>query len=354
MFPNLAFAAYEFPSIKELGRMDYRLAFWQKVFSVMEFTLQVNEKYARQYEAKKKKEELNSFRNYDDETDEESTESESGSELISERLDKQINNTIKLLKEKNSIVYDKNVELYDSFDESTKHTKPKKVTLKDYHRERLLAGKMDTEDEIVLETNVYQEEMARKELIDAAHSNIEQDELFTVHKTFNPQFPTDFKIENANDEDKFLMSYVLNGGWKESTLPASQALDTGSEDNVDAADEFEQTYNFRFEQEGAQEIMTYPRIVPTSVRRKDETRKERRERIKNKKQAAKEQKKEDLKRLKNLKMQEIQEKLDKIRKMAQHAVDFDEHDIENDFDPEQYDEKMESTFDKQYYEAEVL
>ena len=110
--------------------------------------------------------------------------------------------------------------------------------------------------------------------------------------------------------------------------------DEDDDDFEEVADEFEQSYNFRFEEalvlffsiiriaifiirpniyfRGASTISRYPRHIPTAVRRPDTTRIEARERRKERKDAEKLQKKEEIKRMKALKKKELQEKLDRI------------------------------------------
>ena len=55
----------------------------------------------------------------------------------------------------------------------------------------------------------------------------------------------------------------------------------------------------------------------------------------------KQRKREELKQLKNLKKKEIMDKLNKIKEITGNAtVGFSEKDIQGDFDPTEYDRKM--------------
>lgn len=90
------------------------------------------------------------------------------------------------------------------------------------------------------------------------------------------------------------------------------------------------------------------------MRRPDDKRKQKRKERIERKEQEKETKREELKRLKNLKKKEIMEKLNKLASITGNPVEslgLTLDDIEEDFDPKEYDARMTSLFSEEYYAA---
>ncbi|XP_019963870.2 protein KRI1 homolog [Paralichthys olivaceus] len=170
-----------------------------------------------------------------------------------------------------------------------------------------------------------------------------------------------------DEKECFLRDYMLNKGYLEDGEDGDDRIPTYDEvvqDDLDDSEEegetflqrqedFERSYNFRFEEPDATQIKTYPRTIATSVRSKDDRRKRKREEVKERKQKEKEQKQQQLKQLKNLKRNEIVEKLKKLQELTgNEQLAFSQVDLEGDFNPQQHDQLMQKFFGDEYYGGE--
>ncbi|KAL2915250.1 Kinetochore protein Spc24 [Polyrhizophydium stewartii] len=349
------------------------------------------------------------------ETDSEDEPEDEFGELVTPQVDAQIMKTIAMIRSRRPEVYDPSVSFFS--EEGMKEAKEewarkrkqakeseKPMFLKDFHRKRLLenAGKEGADDEDDDDegsgangtagagaTHAEEQEELKRAFKSAAFGDGEgagegeDSELFTVRPRSMEEIEAEnreysqFLLENMSldnpdqkswedmkkssvldESEVFLMDYILNRGWIEKSaqrLPTYDEVVDDSEDEeaVEAAEEFENKYNFRFEEEGSAQIVGHARDIEGLARRKDDRRKRKREQQKQRKAEEKLKKAEELKRLKNLKMEELRERLTKIRDMAGgDVVGFDVVDLEKDFDPNDYDSKMQQAFSDSYYNAE--
>ncbi|XP_017863004.1 PREDICTED: protein KRI1 homolog [Drosophila arizonae] len=162
--------------------------------------------------------------------------------------------------------------------------------------------------------------------------------------------------------ESFLRDYILNKGYantNESEIPTYDEIVGEStplsddEKELEKQAEFEQKYNFRFEEPDADFIKRYPRTIEQSLRRKDDTRKEKRKEIKQRKEQEKLQKMKELDLIKEMKRKEIEEKIRKLKAVTGNdELGFKDEELEEDFDPEAHDRRMQEIFNDEYYEVD--
>ncbi|XP_078807366.1 protein KRI1 homolog isoform X9 [Oryzias latipes] len=166
------------------------------------------------------------------------------------------------------------------------------------------------------------------------------------------------------EKERFLRDYVLNKGYlneeddDEERIPTydevvQEDVDDSEEEGesfLERQEDFERSYNFRFEEPNSERVKTYPRNIATAVHSKDDSRKRKREEVKERKQKEKEQKREQLKQLKR---NEIMEKLKQLQELTgNEQLAFSQEDLEGDFDPKHHDRLMQKFFGDEYYGEE--
>ncbi|CAG8674196.1 16065_t:CDS:10, partial [Funneliformis mosseae] len=360
-------------------------------------------------ELSKLKEKYGDINDEDADSSSTSEEEDEFGELVTPEVDAQIMKTIVAIKSKDPKVYDSQSNFFADEEiqkahqqwldkQQKKKSEAKPMHLKDYHRKILLenGGIIGDQDNSKVNnkniglTPVQEEQKLREEFKIAASQfdfhDVDDDDDFLVQR---PKTAEELKAEeedyqnfllenmadtkdveilkqwqnykndpNINEDEAFLMDFILKRGWidKDSDkVPSYDELIAEHHDEEDekfeeAVDQFESKYNFRFEEEGSTKVVTYARNLEGSMRRTDNKRKLQRQARSERKEEEKKRKIEELKRLKNLKKKEIFEKLQKIKEITGNdTVGFDDVDLEEDFDPDKYDKKMNKVFDDDYY-----
>ncbi|GAX29424.1 protein KRI1 [Fistulifera solaris] len=167
--------------------------------------------------------------------------------------------------------------------------------------------------------------------------------------------------ESSSDDDD-----NSNGEIPMKSAAVRSGDDDASLDELDQADDFEAQYNFRFEeaasrtQSGADlSNISYARgQTMNTLRRKDETRREKRLARQERKALERQAKEEQLRRLKNAKRQELEEKMKQIKTVL---GDLDEGAVdeamllqllEGDFDPDKFESLMKDTYGDDFYQKQ--
>lgn len=178
--------------------------------------------------------------------------------------------------------------------------------------------------------------------------------------------------ENGHADEDFKPAAKRRTG----TAATTEDDDDASLQDLEHADDFESAFNFRFEQVASALGVTpssgteYSNIsyargqaIPT-LRRPDDTRKDKRLARMERKAAERTAKEEQLKRLKNAKRQEMNSKLRQIQAVLGQSVAATEDNnnedmvdeatimklLEGDFDPDKFEELMQQTYNDDFYE----
>ncbi|WVR07983.1 hypothetical protein IAU60_005026 [Kwoniella sp. DSM 27419] len=185
------------------------------------------------------------------------------------------------------------------------------------------------------------------------------------------------KEKKAKADDDFLMNYILNRGWidrEEQHVPTYKEIvgpDADSDDEaapaetkgessshpwgrldeeddfLDKADQFEAEYNFRFEEPGASDIVTHPRLIPSLVRRPDDARKTKRARRAERKAAERAAQEEELRAKKGSKRREME------KRMASLKADLAGEGVEGGIDWDQLEKVLDGEWDEGEWEKVV-
>lgn len=307
-------------------------------------------------------------------------------------MDAQIQEALKLIRSRDPRRLDENVTFYDPIDENGEkegeatEKKGKPMYLKDYHRENLLKGDLDEEeDSPAVKTFAQEQDELKKELVKQMHEAAASDDSdesgdedgFLIRKS-KPQVETQMhpsrlarvKIPQVDpttaekDPETYLSNFMAARAWLPTDGAHFQPLESDDEEEDAKADAFEAAYNLRFEDpKGSNEVLkSYARDVTAakSVRREEKSgRKKQRDLQGEKKEAEKREREQERAQLRRLKIEEVEEKARKIKKAAgMRNMALKEDDLvkllNDNWDDKKWEEEMNKGFGDAYYAEEEL
>lgn len=325
---------------------------------------------------------------YDEDSDSSNDEDEDDDGFLATMdLDAEISATLQAIKNKDPAVYDAKVTFYKPIEEGEgglkRAEKEKTMTLKDYHRENLLRGGIEEEEERVPQTFAQEQEALKasvlKEMRDVAdaavdESDDESDAGFMKKKEtskakpaadgVHPSRSTRVKVEvdpteADKDPETFLSNFMAARAWVPGEGAGFAPLESDDDEDDERAEKYEEAYNLRFENpENSNEVLkSFARdiIASRSVRREEpKGRKKQREAEREKKEAAKQEREEDRMRLRKLKIEEMEQRLAKIKKAAGikgASLKDDEWTtfLDENWDDKNWEEEMNKKFGEDYY-----
>lgn len=278
---------------------------------------------------------------------------------------------MKALRSKDPRIYDKDVKFYNEAEEDGDGEKDAKkkdasMTLRQFHTQNLLEGRVPGEDEDDAPPRTYaqEQEEIRKSLVNAAADD--EDDDFLVAKPKPAESKSDRKkitqedvLKADQDPELFLSNYMESRAWKPADKTHYKPLESDDDEEDAAIDEYEHAYNTFFEDTtGANEkLTTYARdaVAATTVRRDEgNSRKKAREAARAKREAERKEREEDLARLRKLKVDEMEAKVQQIRKIGglsgrDFNIDEWKDVLEGDWSDDKWDQEMEKRFGESYY-----
>lgn len=336
--------------------------------------LTINKDYAKRFEHNKSREELHKLKEkYGSEAEDESSSSEEEDDygdLVTNEIDTGINKVLDVIRNHPDKLLDKNLRFFPEVgaegtaESRPKDSKDKPVFLKDYHREKLLKGDIE-DDEDQVETYHQQQQREKDELLKQIQEHDDHDDGgdFFSKRTEQREVEPAPLPDPEQDAEGFLDAFVSKKAWipkdvdvdtGEKKLPTYQELvDDGEEDSEgfdDIAEKFESAYNFRYEDPNSKEIMSYARDQNTLRRNKDSARQRKRDKKREQKEREESERKKEVARLKKLKVKEVSQKLETIGKvLGGEDIGIAPEDLDGDWDQDEWDKRMQKLFDEEYY-----
>ncbi|KAF5454899.1 hypothetical protein F2P56_024530 [Juglans regia] len=360
--------------------------------------IQIDREYARRYEHNKKREDLHRLQELkkkglvqpcqSESSSSSSDEDEDGFVILSKKDNEFFEALIKV-KKQDPVIKNKDVKLFESDKEEEEEeedgkdmkSKKKAMYLKDVVAKQLIEEGPEFDDE-EREANMEEEkkksyveeqEDIRREFLEAAAQEDRGEDLFRIKekkeeeegeetgengdfvRKLDEYFGGDGEVDEGN---KFLKEFFRNRMWVDREMEGGEIgeeeLERVSEDEREI--ERQEEYEYRFQENAGDRVVGHARKVEGSVRKKANSRKEQRKSKEERMEAARIEREEELKHLKNLKKEEMDEKVRKILRTAgireDEVVPLSRKELEEEFDPEEYDRMMKAAFGEEYYEEE--
>ncbi|KAH3660534.1 hypothetical protein OGAPHI_007120 [Ogataea philodendri] len=304
-----------------------------------------------------------------DPSDESSSEEEDQfGDLLTEDVEQGINKVLEAIKTGDKALFDKNVTFFKDPEEGgvEKAKEQKPMYLKDYHRKVLLDGHaFEDEDGEEREWKegekpyaLQQQEDKSKLLseINTAFSDDDNDDFLQKKEIQREVKAEKLLPDPQQDGEKFLEAYLENAAWIPENEEERPDLEEDDDLFDEAAEKFENAYNFRFEDPNSAEIISYARSQATMRREKMNSRKKQRIKKKEQQLAEEEEKKELLRKKKQKKTTQVLDRLAEIKAAVGEEVSeatiakvFGDSLLKDDFDDADWDSKMAEIFNEEFY-----
>ncbi|ODQ66702.1 Krr1-domain-containing protein [Nadsonia fulvescens var. elongata DSM 6958] len=346
---------------------------------VNETTFKVNAEFAKRFQYNKERGELHRLQEMEKRGD--LDDSEDGSDEEDEEDEDEFGelDTPDVALGINTLL-DPNVKFFEDPEAAAqklvKSSTDKPMYLKDYHRRNLLEGGVeDLDDEFNSidgeKTYVAQQREDRDKLISEIHNVGDEDEDsdddedgFLKKRNVERQIePVKLPEASQDNEESFLKAFIDNKAWVaedvdkvsgEKRVPSYGDIVSDSDDGEfqDLAEQFEDAYNFHHEDAEAATIVSYARSQNTVRRNEENSRKKQRDKKREKKEAQKAKKEADRARLKNLMVKDVMNKFDKLKTIIgdeETANKFNDFNLDDDFESDEWDKKMKEIFSEEFY-----
>ncbi|CUS25011.1 LAQU0S23e01024g1_1 [Lachancea quebecensis] len=315
-----------------------------------------------------------------------SEEEDDYGELVTEEVESGINQVLEAIKNNDKKLFDPSVRFFEDPESAAakiaRAQKEKPIYLKDYHRMNILSGNaLKDEDDEEMQTVdgkqsfVAQQKEEKDQLLgeirdqfaekEGSGDDSEDEGNFLVKKTpSNARKVPDASLPDPQvDDEKFLEAFVSKHAWipKEGDREVNldgPGMEEDDEEFDNAAEQFENAYNFRYEDPNAAEIVSYARTQATLRRSTSNSRRRKRDEEKREKTAEKVEKETAVQKKKKEKVNKLTDVLEQVRK--EYGADINEAMVQKltatllngDFKDDHWDSVISELFNEEYYNQE--